>query len=276
MYRDDDLTQFAASGPAALPTADESGTVETSGASIWYATYGQGPAVVLLHGGMGNSTNWGFQVPALIEAGYRAIVIDSRGQGRSSNDGRPFSYAQMADDTLAVLNVLGVERAAFVGWSDGACTSLLLADHQPERSAGVFFFACNMDESGTKPFVYTDVIGRCLSRHKQDFAALSPAPASFDATFEAVGVMQRSQPNYTAADLARIGVPVWSVLGEHDEFIKPEHAAYLAETIPGASLHMLPGVSHFAPVQRPEVFNGAMLAFLSSLEPWDEIRKVGI
>jgi pimeloyl-ACP methyl ester carboxylesterase len=272
MYRDDDLTQFAASGPAALPTADRSGTVETSGASIWYATHGLGPAVVLLHGGMGNATNWGFQVPALIEAGYRAIVIDSRGQGRSSNDGRPYSYAQMADDTLAVLNVLGIERAAFVGWSDGACTSLILADQQPERAAGIFFFACNMDDSGTKPFVYTDVIGRCLSRHKQDFAALSPAPETFDATFEAVGVMQRSQPNYTAADLARIRVPVWSVLGEHDEFIKPEHAAYLAETIPGASLHVLPGVSHFAPVQRPEVFNDAMLAFLSSLKPWDEIR----
>jgi non-heme chloroperoxidase len=275
MYRDDDLTQFAASGPAALPHTDKRGHVESSGARIWYAAYGQGPAVVLLHGGMGNATNWGFQVPALLEAGYRAIVIDSRGQGRSSNDGRPYSYAQMADDTLAVLEILGVARAAFVGWSDGACTALILSDNQPERSAGVFFFACNMDDSGTKPFVYTETIGRCLSRHKQDFAALSPSPDAFDATFEAVGVMQRSQPNYTAADLARLRVPVWSVLGEHDEFIKPEHAAYLAETIPGASFHVLPGVSHFAPVQRPEVFNGAMLAFLSSLEPWDEIRKAG-
>jgi len=267
MVRDDDLTQFAASGPPALPTADDSGAVEISGARIWYAAYGQGPAVVLLHGGMGNATNWGYQVPVLIEAGYRAIVIDSRGQGRSSNDGRPFSYVQMADDTLAVLDVLGVERAAFVGWSDGACTSLILADDQPERSAGVFFFACNVDESGTKPFVYTETIGRCLERHRKDWAALSPTPDAFDATFEAVGVMQRSQPNYNSADLGRIGVPVWSVLGEHDEFIKREHAAYLAEAIPGASLHILAGVSHFAPVQRPDVFNGAMLEFLRSVAP---------
>ena len=74
--------------------------------------------------------------------------------------------------------------------------------------------------------------------------------------------MQRSQPNLAAADLARIRVPVWSVLGEHDEFITRRHAEYLARAIPGASLHILPGVSHFAPVQRPEVFTAAVLDFL--------------
>ncbi|MEO7224204.1 MAG: alpha/beta hydrolase, partial [Devosia sp.] len=146
-------------------------------------------------------------------------------------------------------------------------TSLVLSDHQPARSVGVFFFACNMDASGTKPLVYTETIGRCLSRHKQDFAALSPTPDAFDATFEAVGEMQRSQPNYTAADLARLHVPVWSVLGEHDEFITQEHAAYLARTIPEAELRVLSGVSHFAPVQRPEIFNSAMLAFLAKVMP---------
>jgi pimeloyl-ACP methyl ester carboxylesterase len=267
MVRDDDLTRFAASGPPPLPISSSTGYVSTSGARIWHSSIGEGPAVVLLHGGMGNATNWGFQVPALIEAGYRAILIDSRGQGRSSNDGRTFSYTQMADDTLAVLNALGIDRAAFVGWSDGACTSLILADNRPERAVGVFFFACNVDATGTKPFEYTETIGRCLSRHKQDFVALSPTPDAFDATFEAVGEMQRSQPNYTAADLARIRVPFWSVIAEHDEFITQDHAAYLAETIPGAERKILPGVSHFAPVQRPEVFNEAMLAFLANVMP---------
>lgn len=265
-YRDDDLTQFETTGPLPLPPAD-AGYAETAGARIWYATVGQGPAVVLLHGGMGNGTNWGFQVPALVEAGYRAVVVDSRGQGRSGNDGRPYSYAQMAEDTLAVLDHVDVDRAAFIGWSDGACTSMILSDKSPDRSAGVFFFACNVDASGTKPFVYTEIIGRCLSRHRQDFAALSPTPDAFDATFDAVGEMQRTQPNYTADDLAGLRVPFWSVIGEHDEFITQQHAAYLADAIPEAELHILPGVSHFAPVQRPEVFNGAMLAFLAKVLP---------
>jgi non-heme chloroperoxidase len=77
--------------------------------------------------------------------------------------------------------------------------------------------------------------------------------------------MQRTQPNYTAADLARIHVPVAVVQGEHDEFIRREHAEYLARSIPGAELHILEGVSHFAPLQRPEQFNGEVLAFLSGV-----------
>lgn len=267
MHRDDDLIQFDATGPAPLPPAARRGFVENDGANIWFASFGKGSAVVLLHGGMGNATNWGFQVPTLVDAGYTAVVIDSRGQGRSSRDDRPFSYAQMADDTRVVLDQLEIERAAFVGWSDGAVTSLLLSAKHPERSAGVFFFACNVDASGTKPFVYTDVIGRCLSRHKKDYSAMSPTPGDFDLVFGAVGIMQRGQPNLSSADLGRIDVPFWSVLGEHDEFITPQHADYLAASVPGGRRLELPGVSHFAPVQRPDVFDAAMLEFASSVLP---------
>ena len=79
---------------------------------------------------------------------------------------------------------------------------------------------------------------------------------------EAVSLMQSTQPNYSARDLADIRVPVAIVHSEHDEFIKPEHAAYLARSIPVAELILLPGVSHFAPLQRPEQFNSVMLTFL--------------
>ncbi len=264
IHDDPDLTLWDADG-LSLPTAAREGYVDADGARIWYASQGQGPAVVLLHGGMGNATNWGKQVPALLAAGYQAIAIDSRGQGHSGRDGRPFSYAQMADDTLLVLDHLGIERAAFIGWSDGACTALILSDKHPERSAGVFFFACNVDASGTKPFVYTEVIGRCLSRHRKDYAAMSATPGDFDTVFDAVGIMQRSQPNYSAADLGGVRVPVWSVLGDSDEFITTEHAKYLADAIPGAELHLLPGLGHFAPVQHPGRFNDVMLSFLAKV-----------
>ena len=77
--------------------------------------------------------------------------------------------------------------------------------------------------------------------------------------------MQRTQPDYSAEDLAQIRVPVAIVHSEHDEFIKREHAEYLAQSIPEAEFIYLPGVSHFAPLQRPEQFNSAMLAFLGKL-----------
>ena len=157
-----------------IPTAAISGTVDNDGARIWYAAFGDGPPVILLHGGLGNAGNWGHQVPALVAAGYRAIVIDSRGQGRSTRDAKPYSYELMAADTRAVMDELGIAKAAFVGWSDGADIALILADETPDRSAGVFFFGCNVDATGTLPFVFTDIIGRVYNHHVRDYAALSP------------------------------------------------------------------------------------------------------
>jgi pimeloyl-ACP methyl ester carboxylesterase len=262
---DDDLIRFEAQGAAPLPAPSEQGTIDHDGARIWYATYGAGQPVVLLHGGLGHSGNWGYQVPALVESGYRAVVVDSRGHGRSTRDARPYSYDLMAGDVLAVMDHLGLARAAFVGWSDGACIALVLAARAPARVAGVFFFACNMDPSGAKEFEFTPVIGRCINRHIQDYAQLSPTPDQFDALSEAVGLMQRTQPNYSARDLAQIGVPVRVVHAEYDEFIHREHAIYLAQTLPDAELVELQGVSHFAPLQRPELFNNAILTFLNRL-----------
>jgi len=262
---DDDLTRFAAHGAAPLPDAVEQGHVEHDGARIWYAAFGAGTPVVLLHGGLGHGGNWAYQVPALMAAGYRPIVIDSRGHGRSTRDARPYTYVRMASDVRAVMDALGIDRAAFIGWSDGACIALVLAMQSPERAAGVFFFGCNMDPSGAKPFQPPPVIDRCFSRHRQDYAVLSATPGDFDAFVAAVTEMMQTQPNATGAELGAIRVPVTIVQSEHDEFIRPEHAQYLARTIPGACFVLLPGVSHFAPLQRPALFNDAVLAFLSGL-----------
>lgn len=265
--RDDELVKFEAGGAAPLPDDGETGYVENRGAHIWYAAYGAGFPAILLHGGLGNSGNWGYQVPALVENGYRAVVIDSRGHGRSTRDEQPFSYDLMATDVLAVMDRLHIDRAALVGWSDGACTALVLASKEPARVAGVFYFACNMDPSGTKEIEFTPVLQRCISRHVKDYRALSATPDEFDPFSEAVGLMQSTQPNYSAEDLARISVPVTVVQSEHDEFIKTEHAEYLARTIPGARYVFLEGVSHFAPLQRPELFNAAVLEFLAWVRP---------
>lgn len=263
-FTDDDLTQFEANG-AALPATGASAYVENDGAHIWHASFGSGDPVILLHGGMGHSGNWGHQVPTLLAAGRQVVVVDSRGHGRSTRDARPYSYELMGSDVFAVMDALGLRTAAIVGWSDGACIGMVMAQQRPERVSGVFFFACNMDPSGTKPFEATPELDRCFGRHVKDYAALSATPDQFSAFADAIGLMQRTEPNYTAADLAAIRVPVAIVQSERDEFIKPEHAEYLARTIPGAELVMLPGVSHFAPLQRPALFNGAILSFLDQL-----------
>ncbi len=255
--------RFEAEGARPLPDDGVEGHVVHDGARIWHASYGSGPAVILLHGGLGNSGNWGYQVPMLTAAGYRAVVVDSRGHGRSTRDDRPYTYELMASDVFAVMDALRLEEAALIGWSDGACIAMIMAKQAPERVRGVFFFACNMDPSGTKPFDEANpVVGRCFSRHAKDYAALSPTPDGFEAFTEAIGRMMATQPNYGADDLAAIRVPVAIVQSAHDEFIKAEHAAYLAASIPGAALIDLPNVSHFAPLQRPGAFNQVVKAFL--------------
>jgi pimeloyl-ACP methyl ester carboxylesterase len=264
---DDDLSKFESEGAAPLPVTTDQGYAEHDGAQIWYATYGSGSPVILLHGGLGHSGNWGYQVRALLRSGYRAVVIDSRGHGRSTRDARPYTYELMASDVSAVMDALHLEKAALVGWSDGACTALVLASSAPARVAGVFFFACNMDPSGTKEVEFSSILKRCFGRHVKDYERLSATPDQFDQFSDAVGLMQRTQPNYSAHDLAQISVPVAIVQSERDEFIKREHAEYLARSIPYAEFVTLHDVSHFAPLQRPEQFNTAMLAFLGKVQP---------
>lgn len=263
---DDDLGRFEAEGAAPLPDTGNQGYVDHDGARIWYADYGLGPTVILLHGGLGHSGNWGYQVPTLVGNGYRTVVIDSRGHGRSTRDDRPYTYELMASDVLAVMDALGIEKTALVGWSDGACIALILASQTPARVDGVFFFACNMDPSGTKEITeFAPILQRCIGRHIKDYGQLSETPDQFEALSEAVGLMQRTQPNYSANDLAQINVPVAIIHSEFDEFIKLEHAEYLAQSIPNSEFVYLSGVSHFAPLQRPDQFNNTILAFLGKV-----------
>jgi pimeloyl-ACP methyl ester carboxylesterase len=231
-----------------LPGTNAQGYFEHDGAHIWYSTYGSGPPVIMLHGGLGHSGYWGYQIPALVNAGCRAVLIDSRGHGRSTRDSRPLTYELMASVVLAVMDELHLDQSAR---SDGACTALILAMNSPTRVAGVFFFACNMDPSGVKDMVEPNsIVNRCFRRHAEAYARLSGTPDQFEAFAEAVGLMQRTQPNSSAQELAEIRLPMAIVQSELDEFTKREHAEYLARSIPGAQLIVLSDVSHFAPLQR--------------------------
>src|SRR5262245_61950870 len=111
----------------ALPSLAKQGFVERDGARIWYGTVGKGAPVVLLHGGLSSSDDWGNQVPALIESHHRIILIDSRGHGRSTRSAQPLHYEVMEGDVIAVMDELHIGRAQVVGWSDGAIIGLVLA-----------------------------------------------------------------------------------------------------------------------------------------------------
>ena len=249
--------------PAALPYGDARGYVSHDGARIWYESVGRGPAVILLHGGLAQSAYWGDQVPALRRAGYRVILVDSRGHGRSTRDARPYTYELMASDVVAVMDALKVQRASVIGWSDGAIIGLVMAMKNPDRLNRVFAFAANMDPSGVKPDTTTNpTFARFMREAGGRYAKVSATPNDYPGFVAAINKMWDTEPNYAAADLARIHVPIAIADGDHDEAIKRDHTEYLARSIPGAKLIILPGVSHFAMLQKPALFNAAVLGFL--------------
>ena len=249
--------------PRALPAPTNSGYATHDGARIYYAVFGRGSPVILLHGGLANQRYWGNQVGPLVADRHRVILIDSRGHGRSSRDARAYTYELMASDVVAVMDVLKVRRAAVVGWSDGAIVGLVMALKDPDRLTRVFAFAAKMDPSGVKPDTDTNpTFARFIGLAAKSYAELSPTPAGFADFAAAIQRMWDTEPNYTAADLARITTPVAIVDGDHDEAIKRDHTDYLARTIPGAKLIILKDVSHFAMLQDPAQFNAAMLGFL--------------
>jgi pimeloyl-ACP methyl ester carboxylesterase len=249
-----------------LPAGTVDRHAEIAGARIWFAEWGPksaGVPVLLLHGGFGNSNYYGRLIPVLAAHGYRVIAMDSRGHGRSTCSDAPLTYDLMAQDVLGLLDRLKISKVFVVGWSDGGIIGLDLAMSHPDRLAGLFAFGVNADVSGLKEGAgTTPVFGAYLARTAQEYHELSPTPQQWDKFSAAVTKMWETLPAYTRADLASIKVPITIADGEFDEGIKRSHEEYLAHTIPGARLVILPDVSHFAMLQDPQAFNAAVLRFL--------------
>jgi pimeloyl-ACP methyl ester carboxylesterase len=244
-----------------------SGYADVNGIRLFHIEIGSGPPVVLLHGGLANSDYFGSQARALARA-HRVILVDSRGHGRSTRDQRPFGYDLMADDVVALLDTLKIDKAAIVGWSDGAIIGLDLAMRHPERVTRVFAFGANTSTSGLKDgFENNPTFAAFFARASREYARLSATPRQYTAFHDQIGKMWEHEPNWTDAQLHEIRTPVWVVDSEHDEGIKRKHTEYIAATIPGARLLILLNTSHFAFLQDPITFNNAILSFLGEQQP---------
>jgi pimeloyl-ACP methyl ester carboxylesterase len=248
-----------------LPTAVTSGTAPVNGIRIWYAVFGHGDPVILLHGGLANANYWGEQVGAL-QGRYEVIVMDSRGHGRSTRDGAPYGYDLMASDVIGLMDFLKLRKAAIVGWSDGAIIGLDIAMKHPERVSRLFAFAANSDPSGVADIAKSPVFNAFIARAETEYGKLSPTPDGYRSFLSEIEKMWESQPNWTAAQLQAITVPTWIVDGDRDEAIKRENTEFMAAQIPGAGLLLQPSVSHFSFLQDKQQFNADVLHFLEHVK----------
>ncbi len=246
-----------------LPASERSGYAPINGIRMWYAEFGGGQPVLLLHGGLANSNYWGNLVPFLVERHFLVIVADSRGHGRSTRSAEPYSYDLMASDVVALLDYLKISKVDLVGWSDGGIIGIDLAIHHPERLKRLFAFGANTDPSGlTSNFDKTSVFGGFIKRSGLEYAQLSETPDQYAAFVKQISQMWATQPHFTDEQLRSIRTPTTIADGQYDEAIKLSHDRYMARTIPHAKLVILPDVSHFAMLQNPAVLNAAVLTAL--------------
>jgi pimeloyl-ACP methyl ester carboxylesterase len=190
------------------------------------------------------------------------IVLDSRGHGRSTRTDTPIGYDLMSSDVLALMDYLHIRKAALIGWSDGAIIGLDIAIHHPDRLTRLFAFAANSDPSGVKDV--SKIFTAYIERAAREYARLSLTPAQFKAFLANIEHMWATEPHFTDHQLSHIRVPTWIVDGDHDEAIRRENTDHMAALIPGSGELILPGVSHFAFLQDPEMFNESLLHFLST------------
>jgi len=249
--------------PPPMPAADESGLANVNGIRMYYAIYGKGRGspLLLIHGGMGNGDIWGFEVPELAKT-HEVIVADSRGHGRSTRTDQPFTYHLMAEDYVALLDTLKVDKVALVGWSDGGIIGIDIAIHHPERLTKLFAHAANVTPEGLISDPDLTAFANSGDRGERDYKRLSPTPNDYPAFKAAIEKMWATEPHYTAEELKSIKVPTAVVVGEHDEFIRPEHSKYIADSIPDAKLIILKDVSHLVIYQDPDQYMKAIEDFV--------------
>ncbi len=250
--------------PPAMPAPVATGMAPVNGIQMYYATFGAGKPVLLIHGGLGNADIWANQVVDLMKD-HLVIVADSRGHGRSTRTTEPFGYDLMSSDYLALLDYLKIDKVDLVGWSDGGIIGLDIAMSHPDRLSHLFAQAANITTDGVDPAVATDaVFGSYIDWMGKDYVRLSPTPDQYDAFVAQISNMWATQPNWTDAQVSAITLPTAIVAGDHDEAILRPHTEKIAALIPGAKLVILPNASHFAMLQAPADYTAAVRALIDN------------
>lgn len=236
-----------------------------NGIRVYYEDRGHGPALFLLHGGVGNGMQFDQQAPVFAKT-HRVIVPDACAQGRTSDRADSLTYHAMAEDVVGLMDHLHIKRADIMGWSDGGVTALDVAMNHPDRVDHIVTFGANFRPDGLNlPDILwnrtatADSFGADM---KKGYEELAPDPGHYAISMNRVIALWRDQPNYTEADLGRIRAKVLIAAGEHD-VIRPDHTEALAHAIPGATLWIVPGGSHSVMQEQPELVNRRVLEFLA-------------
>ncbi|WP_166173081.1 alpha/beta fold hydrolase [Rubrobacter tropicus] len=251
--------------------------------SLRHEVEGEGETVLLLHP-VGLDLTWCGPLAERLRPHFRVLRVDLRGHGGSPVPPGPWRIEDLAADVHALLGATRLGPAHVVGLLLGGMVAQVLAIDHPDdvRSLVLSGTACTFapsvrealaargaaaEDCGmqavvrptlerwfTPGFLGSELVERCRQR------LLSDNVAGWAATWRAISVFD------ALPRLREISVPSLVAAGSVDTSTPPEVARTIAEAIPGATLHTMPGAPHMAPFERPDLFDPLVLTFLRGLK----------
>jgi pimeloyl-ACP methyl ester carboxylesterase len=256
------------------------------GVELEHALSGDGEPLLLIMGTGGTMGLWRPVLPALSERN-RVIAFDNRGLGGSTPTTEAVDMASLADDAVALIDALGIDRAQVLGWSLGSAVAQELAINHPERVTSLTLNCTWARPDGFMRAIATAVrtawahgtpeerltaTAVCFSPEALDSPEFEALFAEFSSAFPQTEEQRQAMVSQIDADLAhdsldrldRIGCPTLVLAGEQDVFTAPRLGSAVAERVPGAQFVLIegPGSSHGMHFERTEEWLGHVLGHL--------------
>ncbi len=240
------------------------------------------PVVALGHCFGANRDLWQFQVPALVEAGFRVLRHDARGHGESAASAKPFSLSDMADDVVGLMDALGIDRVHFCGISmSGMVGQFLGLNHGERLHSLVLACTCSayrqaqVDAWASRLDILrregpTALVDGLMARW---FTPESLARNAHGVEMMRAGfldmrddvrltIMANLQSINTTERLHHITAPTLIIAGERDLGTPPERLEVIHAEIVGSELTVIKDSGHIPPGECPDAFNAALIEFL--------------
>lgn len=234
--------------------------VEINGAKIYYEEYGKGEPLLFIHGNGGNISGSSNRIE-YFKSKYRVIAADSRGHGKSDMNTDSLTYRQIASDLEGLVAHLKLDSLNIVGVSDGAIVSFIMGANGNTDIKKIVAWAGNLrpDTTAVRPFAPAGI--------KKRYDGIKKAmpngkyPPYIERNMQRYGLML-FQPQITHEELQKITAGVLVMAADRD-VIKNSHSLEIFEHIPRAQLCIIPGATHFFPIQAPDLFIFVIERFLS-------------
>jgi len=247
--------------------------VDVNDIKVYYEIYGEGEPLLLLHGNSGSIKSGESQIPELSKH-FKVIAVDSRAQGKSTDSNKDITYALMASDMNELIDKLKLGSVNIVGWSDGGNIGLELAFAHPEKVKKLVTFGANYTYENFMAAPDSVVMYPNDSLIIKTSAFLQMYKAGYDRIPAEIKKkltdLTEKYPNFTKQQLKQINVPALIVVGDHD-LIALDQTIALFTSLPHSQLFIVPGATHFVPIEKSKLINSEVIKFLNT--PYRDIDR---